>query len=175
MLGRVEIESNDSFELVCELRIVADLEAVYAMRLEAVGPPYAPDRGVRYAHRAGHRAARPVRGVGRAALRGLLDHLGDHCGGNRRCPSGPRSILHQARNAQLEKAIAPSGNGARSRLHLSRNLFVLKPVGGQQHDPAAQCNSNWSRTTTSLLLQLPSNLRFQHNRLRYTHIEVSPS
>src|SRR5665213_1447154 len=175
MLGRIEIEPNDRFQLIGELRIVADLEAVYAMWLEAVGPPDASDRRVRYAHFAGHRAARPVRGVDRAALRGLLNHLGDHGRRNRRGPSGPRSIFQQARNAQLEKTLAPTGYRARSCVHLSCNLFVLKPVRGQQNDSAALSNTNRSRTPTRLLLQLPSNLRFQNNWLRYTHIKVSSS
>jgi hypothetical protein len=107
------------------------------MRLETVSTPDASDRRVRYAHLAGHGAPRPVRGVNRAALRRLLDHLGDHRCWNRRSSSWSWRILEQAWHAKLEKALAPSIHDAWRNLHLLRYFEVLKPSGSQQHNTTA--------------------------------------
>ena len=46
MLGRVQIESDNIFQLIREVRIVADLEAVNAVGLEAVASPDAAHRRI---------------------------------------------------------------------------------------------------------------------------------
>src|SRR3974390_702544 len=129
MLRRIEIEPDDGFQFAGEFGIVADLEAVYAMGLEAVGLPYPSYRRVGNAHFASHRAPRPMRGMGWPALRSLLYHPRNDACPNRRLPSPPGSALQQPLQPQREKAPSPQGDGTRCDSHLRGNLVVLKPLG----------------------------------------------
>ena len=54
-------------------------------------------------------------------------------------------------------------------LQRGRNLFVLKPIGRQQHDATAQHHPCRRRTPARLLLQLPPDIFFENNGLSYTH------
>src|SRR5665213_3471999 len=89
---RIQIQPDDRFQFAGELRIVADFEAVDAMRLEAVGLPDPSNRGVGDAHFAGHRAPRPMGCVDRPALRRLLNYLRNDARGNRWLPSWPCGV-----------------------------------------------------------------------------------
>ena len=46
MLGRIQIQPNNGLQFLGELRIVADLEALHTMRLQAAGPPDARHRSL---------------------------------------------------------------------------------------------------------------------------------
>src|SRR5690606_42112838 len=59
----VQIQPHDRLQLFHELRIVAELEGLHQMRLEAVGMPNAADAGFTQPHSGGHRPGAPVRGV----------------------------------------------------------------------------------------------------------------
>src|ERR1017187_5357111 len=61
-----------------EMRIVADLEALGAVRLQSMPTPDSSYAGAGNAHLTRHPAARPMRGVGRLALCRLLDDLSHH-------------------------------------------------------------------------------------------------
>lgn len=54
MLGRVQVESNNRFEFLGELRIVADFEGLDQMGLQAILVPDAPDAGFANPHLFGH-------------------------------------------------------------------------------------------------------------------------
>src|ERR1035437_6368438 len=125
MFGRVEIESDDSFQLFCKLGIVADLKAVDTMRLETVSSPDTAYRRIGYAYLAGHCGPRPMRSIGWVALCRFLDHLGDDLCWNRRSASWPWCILQQARNTKFEKALAPPIHGAWRYLHPLGNIEIL--------------------------------------------------
>ncbi len=105
------------------------------MRLEAVRPPDARYRGLRYAHLPRHGARGPVRLIPRSALGSLLDQ---QCPGNRRRATGPGRILQEAFDAALHKPAPPKRGHAGSNVQSRRDLLVLKPIGGQQNDAAAQ-------------------------------------
>jgi hypothetical protein len=68
MLGRIQIQPNGGFQLLGELRVLAQLEALQTVRLQAVGTPDAPHTGFADAHRRCQFPRGPVRGVGRLLL-----------------------------------------------------------------------------------------------------------
>ena len=79
VFGRIEVESNDCFQLVCKLRVVAHLDTVDTMWFQAVGPRDAGHESLQYAHLPRHSARGPVRRAGRRALRSLCDQGRSHC------------------------------------------------------------------------------------------------
>src|ERR1017187_9871802 len=123
------------------------------MRFEAMRTPDTPYRRIRYAHLTGHRAPRPVRGIGRDALCSLLNDLSDGRLRNRWSSSRPWSIFQQALDSKLEKTITPQRNGARRNFHLRSNLFVLKPICRQKHYATAQHNPSRRRTAPCMTCQ----------------------
>jgi hypothetical protein len=81
VLGRVEIETDNVLQLGGEIRIVADLETLNTMRLEAVSVQDAPHAGFADACHTSHAARGPMGGVGRSALGSFTNHGIDHGGG----------------------------------------------------------------------------------------------
>src|ERR1035438_4319910 len=87
MFWRIEIQTNNGLQFFGEMRIVADLEALDAVRLQSMRTPDAAHAGLGDAHLERHPAARPMRGSGRLGLRGSGNHPSRHLRRNRRCPS----------------------------------------------------------------------------------------
>ena len=175
MLGRIEIEPHDGFQLACELRVATHLETIDAMRLEAVGPPYTRDRSFRDTRLFGHGAGGPLRGVVGRLLCGLRNQSRCHFRSDRRSPSGARGILQQTLHSQFQKTAAPQGDHARSNLETRCNLLVLKTIGRQKHDTAAHHNPRRYGSAASQLLQPPPDVFVHNNGPGHTHIEISSS
>ena len=74
VLWRIEVQTDDIFQLLRERGIVADLERFHAMRFQSVGAPDAAHTGFADADRRGHDARAPVSGVGRLLARGHGHH-----------------------------------------------------------------------------------------------------
>src|ERR1700728_1772859 len=60
MFGRIEIQTDDVFQLLCEGRIVTDFESIHTMRFQSVGVPDAPHAGFADTNGRGHGARAPV-------------------------------------------------------------------------------------------------------------------
>src|ERR1035438_1660557 len=102
VLRRIEIYADNVVQLGGELRIVDDLEALDAVRLQPMSAPDAPHAGLR-AGLAGHRTRGPVSGVGGRRLRGPGNRLGNRLRRDPGRASGARGILQQALEAELQK------------------------------------------------------------------------
>ena len=83
VLGRVQIPSDNVFQLFGEFGIVADLEILHPMRLQSVTMPDAAHAGLTDSGRRGHRAGTPVRGMRRLVARGHMHYPPDERLGDR--------------------------------------------------------------------------------------------
>src|SRR6266571_957749 len=133
VLRRVEVKANHVLQLLGKARVVAELERLDQMWLEAVLSPDAAHGLFAYAARFGHGAGAPLRSLGRLLLSGLADDLLNRFRRQRRLTARAWGILLDAGDALLEKAKAPAGYGGRSRRQELRNLLVLASVRSQQH------------------------------------------
>src|SRR5437870_7841667 len=129
MLRRVEIQTDYRFEFFGELRIVAELECLHQMRLEAVRMPDAPDAGLADSHRRRHGPRAPMSGIGWLVLSGLLDHLLNEGGVDGGLSSGAGCILEQTGHARLQETIAPASCFLWRNLQPGGDLFVLLAGG----------------------------------------------
>ena len=173
MLGRIQIQADDFFQLVGKLRIATYFESLDQMRLESVRAPDAPHAGLGDTHFARHGARGPMRRVGRSGLRGLPDHLLTIAAGidgvrpgrgaSFSRPSTPRSRNLPRHKAAMRGLIFNSSRSADSA-YLRR--------------PATQCGCATLRAPAqsahALAAQLPT-LRVQNDRLGNTHDRVSSS
>src|SRR5579875_3082572 len=115
MLGGIEIQTNNGFQLLGKMGIVADLKGVDAMRLQPVRSPDTAHAGLGDTHLPGHPAARPVGRSSGLRLRCSGNYLSDDARRNLRRPSWPGSVLHQPLDTQFDKPAAPK------RYHARRN------------------------------------------------------
>jgi hypothetical protein len=145
VLRRIEMETDDIFQLSGELRIITDLEALDAVRLQSVGPPDAAHAGFGNACFTRHPAARPLRSVPQKALCGPGHNIGNLRGGNRWWAAWPRRILQLPGHAlRQQPALPPRSHQWRHRQTLC-DLLVLKPRSSQQHDTAVLGHAHRSR------------------------------
>jgi hypothetical protein len=169
VFGRVQIQAHDIFQLLDEVRIIAELEASHQMRLQSVGVPDAANAGFADAGRLRHGARRPVRGVDRLLLQRHFHesfHLtvGDGAGLAR-----SRCVLMQSRDATFQKAPSPPRRCLRHDAHTARNLFILQSRRGHQYDPSPLYHASWLGSRSPQPLQGCSLFRVQHNRRRRPH------
>src|SRR5712692_4792989 len=112
---RVKVETDHVLQLLGKVRVVAQLEGLGPMWLETVLSPDAAHGLFAHPARFGHAAGAPLRSLGRLLLGGLADDLLHRFWSQRRLATWAWGILLDARNALLEDATAPAGNGGRSR------------------------------------------------------------
>src|SRR5215469_9477469 len=102
VFGRVQIQANDIFQFFRELRIAADLEALDAMRFQAVAVPDTTHAGLADAYCCCHAARTPVPGVRRFLTCPQIHHTPNQRGSDLRSPARSRGISLQTRHAQSE-------------------------------------------------------------------------
>ena len=130
VFGRVQIQADDIFQFFRELGIVADLEALDAMRFQPVTVPDPTHAGLADAYRSGHTARAPVRGVERLLARGQIHHPPNQTGVDLGRSTRTGRISLQSRHAQSEKPLAPTGYLLGRDLHEGRDFFVLLALAG---------------------------------------------
>src|SRR5580765_1231874 len=108
MLGRIEIQTDNSLQLFSEPRVLADLECFDQVGLQTMRAPNAQHGRVADAHLLGHAAGRPMSGVSRLALRGLLNDLLNQLRRDRRRTSGSWRIFLNSLKPSVEKALPPT-------------------------------------------------------------------
>ena len=146
---RVEIETDNLVELLCEVRVVADLAGTDQVRLQAVAFPDTLDARRADAELRGQGPGAPVRGGDRRlpcrlADDGPLDRAALH---RRRAPSARRVFLTPGRPLLREPA-PPQAHGFLPYAKLDGDGLVQPPVGGPQHDLGASPQAR-RRATTS--------------------------
>jgi hypothetical protein len=168
--GRVQIQADDVADLLDELRVLGELPRVLAMRLKPERPPDPRDRGLIETDLGGHRTRRPVRRALWRRLERLDDYLLDL--GVADLARLPRSrLVGQPVQAVLGKAIAPLAHRRVPDRQPLRDLGVLEPIGGQQHDPRAQRQRLRARRTPCPRLQplTLSRIELDHGSHRVRH------
>ena len=146
--------SNDVVEFLGETGVVAELEGLDPMGLEAVGAPNAAHRRAADASLFGHGAAAPVSGIGRPLLGGFADHLLYFVRSEGRLTTRPRGIFLDAGDAGLDKAVPPARDQLAPDGHLCGDWFILPTVGGEQDNLGSQREANRDRPAAGLSLQL---------------------
>jgi len=135
--GRIEVETDDVSDLLHEVWVGGELEALGPVGLETKGLPDAGDRGLAQTHRFGHRTCRPVGGIGGLFLQGLDDHLfdlvvGDGAGGAR-----PR-VIGQPIEAVFNEALPPLADHGIAHPQMTGDLLVGVSFGTAHHDARPQ-------------------------------------
>src|SRR4051812_12452643 len=105
VLGRAEVEADNGLQFLGKLRIFADLEALYQVRLEPVGMPDPPHSGLAHANGSSHGPRAPMGGCWRLLKSRLLHnllHLG--CWNDSRAARA-RSIFLECGHAASEKSL----------------------------------------------------------------------
>ncbi len=85
-LWRIEVKPDDICDFLFEGWVVRDLETFRQMRLQTGIRPDTADTRRRDANRLSHQRTRPVRGIGRAVLHRLRNHLEPRLPRQRRHP-----------------------------------------------------------------------------------------
>jgi hypothetical protein len=111
------------------------LKVRHQMRLQPVRMPDASHAGFADASRCRHRTGAPVRGVGWLLLQRHRQHFFHPPIRDGARSARSRSILLQGSDAAFQKAVPPPRHFFRRQAHLLRDLLVLQPCGGSQHDP----------------------------------------
>lgn len=134
VVRRVEVEADDIDHLVGELRVLADLEGLEAMRFEVRRLPDLPDLPRRHPGGLGHEANTPVRGLMGDTLDREAKNLFDLSLGEFPGLPGARQVSQPVQAVGLESP-PPLVDGAnRSAGDLGNRIHGL-PLGAQQHDP----------------------------------------
>ena len=132
---RIDVQTHDVLELGRELGVLGQLEALDAVRLQAVRGPDPLHRAQREAGRLGHRPARPVgRFAGRFA-EGQIDHPLDHRLGHRRRARRPALVPQQPVDTRDREPLLPAPDRGLGAAHLTHDRKRAEPLRCQQHDP----------------------------------------
>src|SRR3984893_19441086 len=170
MLRRVPGGADNRFELLGEVRIVADLEGPHQMWLEAVGMPDATYAGLAQAHDGGHRPRTPVRRVVWLLPRSFINYSLHRGVGYRSGPSRARGILLPSGQPAIQKPVAPSRRFLRRDAQLLCDLLVLETLCRPQHDAGTFHQSRGQGTCSRMLLQVSPLFRVQRDGPRNTHL-----
>lgn len=137
---RIEVEADDLGDLLLEHRVVRHLETFCQVRLETGFRPNAADARRRDAHRLGHQGSAPVRGIGRAFLHSLCDHLEVRLPGQRRHPGRPGLVAPEPGHTLAKIARLPAPDGGLGRSCAPHDLVGAPAVGCRQYDAGAPDN-----------------------------------
>jgi hypothetical protein len=174
VFGRVEIQTDDVFQFLCEGCIVADLEGFHTMRFQTVSAPDTPHAGFADAHCRRHGARAPVRGVGRLLAHGQGHHTFRQAGADGGCAAGTGRVFLQSRHTQREETLAPSRSFLRRHGHAGGDFQILLTGSREQHDASALRHSHWQGSAPGLAFQDRPLLRTQCNGRGFAHPQPSP-
>ncbi len=139
---RVQIQPNHILELFGESGVVGQFEGAPQMRLQTMGPPDSPDRGLADPGGLRHRTPAPVRGVGRLLFKRPLHNPGLFPAADRRQPSTSGRVLCDPSDALFQESIAPSSGFLTRDVQPGSNILIIQPIGSQQDDPGPFRQSN---------------------------------
>src|SRR5580700_8172999 len=140
-LRRVQVQSHDVGELLLEPRVVAELERLTPMGLEASGLPDPVHGHVTDAELAGQGSGGPVRLTGRGRVEGGVDNLPREGGRDRGVGSGSRSVLADSLDTEEGEALTPETDGVGASMELVGNLLVLTTLGRTEYDASSKDQS----------------------------------
>src|SRR5579872_1348315 len=179
-LWRIQVQADDVVQLVKEPGIGAQLEALYAMRLQTMCLPDAIDSRRTHPLGSGQHAHAPMR-----RSRGFAVQSGVH---NRlfflprQAPltSRSRRIFQQPLQSGPFKTLAPAQHRRSTGAQLCRQAVVGHPVGRTQHDADTKCDLLWGGSrphkTFQQLPLFPTEMQwlgsFPHGCLLYSDFRV---
>ena len=128
MLGRVEIQTDDVFELFLKLFVVGKFETRHPMRLETMRRPDTPNTGCADSRGFRHRCPAPVGASRRRVLERHLHNTSPGGCSNRRNASRTRFIFEDTRKTSLSVTESPSPHLHDILPQTNGNLSVLETV-----------------------------------------------
>lgn len=133
VLGRVEIKTDDIFELFLKPLVVGKFETGHPMRLQPMRRPDASNSGCAYSRSFRHRCPAPVRASRRRVLeRHLHNARAGRCG-NRRDASRTGLVFENTGKSSLGVAVPPAPHLHNILAQTICNLPVLETVGSKKH------------------------------------------
>ncbi len=141
VVRRAQIQAHHIAQLLDEERVVGQLEAFGAMRLQPEELEVPRNAGLGDAGLGGHRAHAPVRrAVGRLGVQRGLDQL-RHAFVVNRTRLARAHVVVQARDATFDEARAPLAHRGLGQLQALGNSIVGLAIGAAEDDarPNAQC------------------------------------
>ena len=130
---RIEVETHHILDLLCEVRILADLEVLDSMGFEVGRLPHALDLALAHAGVFGHQPKAPVRGFARNLLNGHLQNLLRLARGKNSRTAGSWKILDSF-DPLLLIASAPPVDGGTGDSDLFGDLFSGLTIAEQEDD-----------------------------------------
>ena len=169
LLRWILVESDDIDDLLLEPPIVAKLERLLQVRLEAVTPPDAMHGDRVHPDLLRHPSRRPMGTASRLAVQGPVDDAGDDRA--RESGSAPRArgVLHNPFETQQEEAATPEPDGVGSGREFFRDLLVLLPLGRPKDDASAKNQPQRCRAASRPGLELGAFARSKFHRRGNTH------
>ncbi len=151
MLGRRHIQTDDVFELLGKLGVTRHLEALDAVRLQAMRRPNALDRGVADAS---HRRQRPRTPLGRPLRLGLRRQTHNLRRVDLGLAPAARQILLDGLQSARRVALTPTPHLNPAHAKQLANPVIVQPVRRQQHDARATRQAHFRRIRMRQLHQL---------------------
>jgi len=176
VVRRAQVQADDIAQFFDEERVIGELEAFGAVRLQAKELEIARNAALGDARLGSHRAHAPVRrAVGRLGVQRRLDQLRHALVVDRAGPARP-NIVVQPSHAPLDESRAPLPHRGLGHLQALGDGAIGLALGAAQDDarPVAQCR--WQRATARERLQLRPLLLRQHQfglRSACSHRDIS--
>ncbi len=176
VVGRAQIEADDVAQLLDEERIVRQLEAFGAVRLQPEELEVALDTALGNAGLGSHGAHAPMGGtVGRLGVQRRPDQLG-HALVIDRARLAWADIVVEAGNAALNEARAPLAHRGIGELESLRDRIVGFAVSAAQNNASPVAEGRRQRATSRKRLQLRPLVVGQHKfglRPAHRHVDIS--
>lgn len=137
-LGGVLVDPHHVHNLLLEVLVVAELERLCEVRLEAVSAPNSVDSDLMHAHLLGHRSRGPVGASPGLAVQGLVEDGADHFQLQSGFASRSRGILLYAWETEQCEALSPETYRIGAGLQFLSDRLVVPSVRRAENDLGAE-------------------------------------
>ena len=134
VVGRIDVEADDLFELGRELRIIRQLEPADQMRPQAMSTPDPLHRTDADPSNLRHRRAGPMAGGRRRPCQGQRHNAFGHFWAQRRNARGPRLVAPKSRHAFLAEPFLPAPDHRLGLAGGPHDLGSAMTIGRQKHN-----------------------------------------
>ena len=128
LLRGVLVDPHHVHDFLLEVLVVAELEGLREVRLEAVSTPNSVDSDLMHAHLLGHHPRGPVGASPGLAVQGLVDDGADHLRLQAGFASRSRGILLDAGETEQGEALAPETDCIGTGLQFLGNRLTVLPI-----------------------------------------------
>jgi len=153
LLGRIQIEFHNIFQLLDKSLVPAKLERLDEMRLKVVLFPDSTNAGLRQPLCLRHAARAPVRRVRRSCVQSRLDNRFDFPSRDPRFPARAGRVLFESRHPQGQEPLPSKLNGWPGQPQFRRDILIGYAGSRHQDDMSSYHKPKGHRTTARVSVQ----------------------